>query len=112
MGLPWALHIVYLDPSIFLSIYLIFSFFLSFTNIPLSSMLKTCRQKCIQPRYSEEDLAKGEMVCVDRCVAKFFRSNLVVGDYLRESGNGPDSLASFRSVAAQSAGSAGYVAKD
>ena len=52
------------------------------------------------------------MVCVDRCVAKFFRSNLVVGDYLRESGNGPDSLASFRSVAAQSAGSAGYVAKD
>jgi hypothetical protein len=75
-------------------------------------MLKTCRQKCIQPRYSEEELAKGEMVCVDRCVAKFFRSNLVVGDYLRESGNGPDSLASFRSVAAQSAGSTGYVAKE
>lgn len=63
-------------------------------------MLSTCRKKCIMPRYSEEELSKGEMVCVDRCVAKYFKTNLVVGDYLRESGNGPESLASFRSVAA------------
>lgn len=58
------------------------------------------------PRYGEEDLSKGEMVCVDRCVSKFFKTNLRVGSYMRESGNGPDSLASFRSVAAN-AGSNG-----
>lgn len=63
-------------------------------------MLKTCRSKCIIPRYGEEELSKGEMVCIDRCVSKFFKTNLAVGDYLRASGNGPDSLASFRSVAA------------
>lgn len=62
-------------------------------------MLKTCRLKCIMPRYGEEELSKGEMVCIDRCVSKYFKANLRVGEYMRESGNGPDSLSSFRSVA-------------
>ncbi|XP_017784925.1 PREDICTED: mitochondrial import inner membrane translocase subunit Tim10 [Nicrophorus vespilloides] len=31
----------------------------------------TCYKKCIPPAYSESELAKGEAVCLDRCVAKF-----------------------------------------
>lgn len=73
-------------------------------------MLKTCRTKCIMPRYGEEELSKGEMVCIDRCVSKYFKSNLMLGEYMRASGNGPDSLSSFRSVA-ESAGAGGYVSQ-
>lgn len=71
-------------------------------------MLIICRDKCIQPRFSEPDLSKGESVCTDRCVAKFVKSNMIVSNYLRESGNGPDTLSSFRSAAARAGG--GYVA--
>lgn len=64
-------------------------------------MMYTCRSKCIQPRYGEGELSKGESVCIDRCVAKFVKSNTLISEYMRESGNGPETLSSFRATASR-----------
>jgi hypothetical protein len=42
-------------------------------------MLRTCGKKCIPDEYGEAELNKGESVCVDRCVAKYFKANLAMG---------------------------------
>lgn len=42
-------------------------------------MLKSCRNKCIPDEYGEADLNKGEMMCIDRCVAKYYKTNLKIG---------------------------------
>ncbi|KAJ3209150.1 Mitochondrial import inner membrane translocase subunit Tim10 [Dinochytrium kinnereticum] len=35
----------------------------------------TCHKKCISPHYHQDgELNKGESVCVDRCVSKWFMS--------------------------------------
>ncbi|KAI8814603.1 mitochondrial import inner membrane translocase subunit Tim10, partial [Cladochytrium replicatum] len=36
------------------------------------SRLSTCHRKCIPTEYVQGDLNKGESVCVDRCVMKYF----------------------------------------
>ena len=36
-----------------------------------SRMTNTCHRKCINQRYSDSELSKGESVCLDRCVAKY-----------------------------------------
>ncbi|KAH9005995.1 Tim10/DDP family zinc finger-domain-containing protein [Lactarius hatsudake] len=41
---------------------------------------------CISTRYAEGDLNKGESVCIDRCVAKFFEANKKVGERLQNVG--------------------------
>ncbi|ODQ63602.1 hypothetical protein NADFUDRAFT_47965 [Nadsonia fulvescens var. elongata DSM 6958] len=56
------------------------------------TLMSRCRTKCIPARYSEGDLNKGESVCIDRCVSKYFKSNLVVGGYLRQTGNPLENL--------------------
>jgi import inner membrane translocase subunit TIM10 len=38
----------------------------------------SCTKKCIPSEYKEADLNKGESVCLDRCVAKFFEVNIKV----------------------------------
>jgi mitochondrial import inner membrane translocase subunit TIM12 len=55
-------------------------------------MVKTCGEKCIPGRFGEEELNKGELVCVDRCVAKFFKANLIIGQYLKNMQVSPDSF--------------------
>lgn len=30
-------------------------------------MTQACHKKCIPPKYSDSELGKGEMVCIDRC---------------------------------------------
>ncbi|KAJ3366864.1 protein transporter tim10 [Allomyces arbusculus] len=45
-----------------------------------------CHAKCISPRYLEEHLSKGESVCTDRCVAKFFDVSAMVGKMLSDRG--------------------------
>ena len=47
---------------------------------------RTCHAKCIGTRYTEGDLNKGESVCIDRCVAKFFEANKKVGERLQSVG--------------------------
>ncbi|KAJ1654416.1 protein transporter tim10 [Dispira simplex] len=44
----------------------------------------SCLKKCIPDTYLESDLNKGESVCLDRCVAKFFQVNQKVGAKLQE----------------------------
>ncbi|KAI0314977.1 Tim10/DDP family zinc finger-domain-containing protein, partial [Amylostereum chailletii] len=49
-------------------------------------IVTTCHTKCISTRYAEGDLNKGESVCIDRCVAKFFEANKKVGERLQAVG--------------------------
>ncbi|KAJ1922502.1 protein transporter tim10 [Tieghemiomyces parasiticus] len=44
----------------------------------------SCLKKCIPDTYLEPDLNKGESVCLDRCVAKFFEVNKQVGAKLQD----------------------------
>lgn len=55
---------------------------------PLIVHYRSCHAKCISPRYAEGDLSKGESVCIDRCVAKFFEVNKKVGEKLQNMGAG------------------------
>ncbi|XP_067627631.1 mitochondrial import inner membrane translocase subunit Tim10 [Eurosta solidaginis] len=45
-------------------------------------MTNACHKKCIPPRYGEADLGKGEMVCIDRCVAKYLDIHEKIGKKL------------------------------
>ncbi|CAE6490678.1 unnamed protein product [Rhizoctonia solani] len=61
-------------------------------------LVSSCHSKCISTRYAEPDLNKGESVCIDRCVAKFFEVNRKVGEKLQNMGQsaaGAGSGASF-----------------
>ena len=49
---------------------------------------RSCHNKCVSARYAEGDLNKGESVCIDRCVAKFFEVNKKVGEKLQNMGAG------------------------
>lgn len=50
----------------------------------LISIVSSCHQKCIPKTYIEGDLNKGEAVCIDRCVGKFFEVNKSVGTKLQQ----------------------------
>lgn len=45
-------------------------------------MTTACHKKCIPPKYNENDLTKGESICIDRCVAKYFEIHDRVGKKL------------------------------
>ena len=50
-----------------------------------------CHSKCINKSYHEAELSKGESVCIDRCVSKYFATNAKIGEKLQkqmESGQG------------------------
>ncbi|KAK3167971.1 protein transporter tim10 [Lepraria neglecta] len=44
---------------------------------------QSCTKKCIPPEYREPDLNKGESVCLDRCVSKFFEVNMKVSEKMQ-----------------------------
>ncbi|KAF7725191.1 protein transporter tim10 [Apophysomyces ossiformis] len=48
-------------------------------------ILETCRNKCIPIKYHEGDLNKGEMMCIDRCVAKYGAIQKHLSDKLEKS---------------------------
>ena len=60
---------------------------------------RSCHAKCISTRYAEGDLNKGESVCIDRCVAKFFEVNKKVGEKMQAvgaaAGGGPGAFTSL-----------------
>lgn len=41
-----------------------------------------CHKKCIPPVYGDAEIAKGESVCIDRCVAKFLDIHEKIGKKL------------------------------
>lgn len=45
-------------------------------------MTQACQKKCIQAKYKEPDLSKGESVCIDRCVAKYLEVHDRIGKKL------------------------------
>lgn len=45
-------------------------------------MTNACHKKCIAPKYGESELGKGEMVCIDRCVAKYLDIHEKIGKKL------------------------------
>ena len=47
------------------------------------SLTQSCLQKCIPADYREADLNKGESVCIDRCVAKFFEVSVKVSEKMQ-----------------------------
>ncbi|KAF2681016.1 hypothetical protein K458DRAFT_444901 [Lentithecium fluviatile CBS 122367] len=48
-----------------------------------SRLVASCSKKCIDSTYREPDLNKGESVCLDRCVAKFFEVNVKVSEKMQ-----------------------------
>jgi len=46
-------------------------------------LTSSCLKKCIPADYREGDLNKGESVCLDRCVAKFFEVNMKVSEKMQ-----------------------------
>ncbi|KAF2033101.1 hypothetical protein EK21DRAFT_98421 [Setomelanomma holmii] len=53
-----------------------------------SRLLKSCTSKCLDTSYREADLNKGESVCLDRCVAKFFEVNVKVSEKMQGEAQG------------------------
>lgn len=47
------------------------------------SLTESCTKKCIPIDYREADLNKGESVCLDRCVSKFFEVNIKVSEKMQ-----------------------------
>ncbi|CAH2447832.1 TIM10 complex subunit [Komagataella phaffii CBS 7435] len=51
-----------------------------------NQLVDICHKKCIGTSYNASDLDKNESLCVDRCVAKYFDTNLKVGDSMQKVG--------------------------
>lgn len=49
----------------------------------MNRLNQSCIKKCIQPDYREGDLSKGESVCLDRCVSKFFDVQMKVSEKMQ-----------------------------
>lgn len=44
---------------------------------------QSCLKKCVPKTYLEGEINKGEGVCIDRCVAKFFDVQLKVSELMQ-----------------------------
>ena len=51
-------------------------------------LTQSCAKKCIPADYREADLNKGESVCLDRCVSKFFEVNMKVSEKMQNDAAG------------------------
>lgn len=47
-------------------------------------LITSCTKKCLPANYHEGELNKGESVCLDRCVAKFFEVNMKVSEKMQQ----------------------------
>lgn len=45
-----------------------------------NKLVDSCYTKCIEKSYAEGVVNKGEALCLDRCVAKYFEVNTKVGE--------------------------------
>ncbi|AAS52076.1 ADR155Cp [Eremothecium gossypii ATCC 10895] len=51
-----------------------------------NKLVSNCHRKCIDMNYNEGDLNKNESNCLDRCVAKYFETNVKVGENMQQLG--------------------------
>lgn len=49
-------------------------------------LVSQCHGKCINKTYSDSDVTKLEALCLDRCVAKYFETNVQVGENMQQLG--------------------------
>ena len=49
-----------------------------------NKLLRRCESKCLLHHYGEGELTKGEQECIDRCVSKYLKANVFMGDYLQK----------------------------
>ncbi|XP_045125544.1 mitochondrial import inner membrane translocase subunit Tim10-like [Portunus trituberculatus] len=47
-------------------------------------MTNSCHTKCIPTKYKDAEIGKGEAVCIDRCVAKYWEIHERVGKKLQK----------------------------
>ena len=47
-------------------------------------MTNSCHKKCVSSNYSQGTLEKGELVCIDRCVAKYLDIHEQIGKKLTQ----------------------------
>ncbi|KAI8997994.1 mitochondrial import inner membrane translocase subunit Tim10, partial [Gaertneriomyces semiglobifer] len=52
-----------------------------------NNLVSACHQKCIPTNYHDSELNKGESVCIDRCVSKYFEVNVKVGQMMTSQAN-------------------------
>jgi len=50
----------------------------------VTRLSNACMKKCIPTDYREGDLNKGESVCLDRCVSKFFEVNMKISEKMAQ----------------------------
>ncbi|KAG7666061.1 uncharacterized protein J8A68_000491 [[Candida] subhashii] len=51
-----------------------------------NALVSQCHNKCINKTYNESDITKQESLCLDRCVAKYFETNVQVGENMQRLG--------------------------
>ena len=49
-----------------------------------NKLLRRCEQKCLLREYGEGELTKGEQECIDRCVSKYVKANVIIGEHLQK----------------------------
>ncbi|KAI5949860.1 TIM12 [Candida jiufengensis] len=49
-----------------------------------NKLLVRCEQKCLVHEYGEGELSKGESECIDRCVTKYVKANLIIGEHFQK----------------------------
>lgn len=61
-----------------------------------NKVLTTCRDKCIPSEYGENELNKGESCCVDRCVSKYVKANMIIGQNVQTKGFSPEDMPEYK----------------
>ncbi|KAK7678170.1 protein transporter tim10 [Cerrena zonata] len=51
-----------------------------------NQLVEQCHSKCINKDYYEGDVNKAEALCLDRCVSKYFETNVKVGEDMQKLG--------------------------
>lgn len=51
-----------------------------------NQLVSQCHTKCINKSYNESDVNKQEALCLDRCVSKYFETNVQVGENMQKIG--------------------------
>ncbi|ORY90007.1 Tim10/DDP family zinc finger-domain-containing protein [Syncephalastrum racemosum] len=60
----------------------------------MKRIMSSCQEKCIPTNYHEPDLNKGESVCIDRCVAKYFKVQQKLSNKMQENADRLSNLGS------------------
>lgn len=51
-----------------------------------NKLVDNCHKKCISNNYTDGALSTNESTCLDRCVAKYFETNVKVGENMQKMG--------------------------